>query len=91
MPSRSNTVNSIGHAKIRTGRRLAPPLLALFLATWSHTQEPANPLSVTFRTNANLVVLDAVVKNRDGKPVTNLTKDDFTYPATVGQTTSTFL
>jgi VWFA-related protein len=53
-------------------------LLIFFFTTWSHTQEPANPPSITFRTTANLVVLDAVVKDRDGKPVTNLTKDDFT-------------
>jgi VWFA-related protein len=78
MPSGSENVNASGYARIGRGRRLALTLLVPFLATWSHTQEPANPPSLTFRTNANLVVLDAVVKDRDGKPVTNLTKDDFT-------------
>ena len=77
MPSGSD-LNATRYARIRPGRRLALTLLIFFFTTWSHTQEPANPPGVTFRTAANLVVLDAVVKDRDGKPVTNLTKDDFT-------------
>ena len=63
-------------ARLRTGIAIA--LLLFSCDTRAQTQEPENPPSVTFRTGATLVVLDAVVKDSDGKPVTNLTKDDFT-------------
>src|SRR2546423_6240723 len=78
MPSVSEHANATAHITIRTGGRLALALLIFFFTIQSHPQEPANPPTVTFSTNANLVVLDAVVKDRNGKPVTNLTKDDFT-------------
>jgi VWFA-related protein len=77
MPSGSERVNSTANARIRTGRRLTCAVLVFFLTTRSQPQEAANP-TVTFKTTANLVVLDAVVKDHNGKPVTNLTKDDFT-------------
>jgi VWFA-related protein len=54
--------------------------LLLFLATSGlaplHAQndEPHTP---TLTVNARLVVLDVVVRDKDGKPVTDLTKDDF--------------
>jgi len=78
MPSVSEHANDTAYARIPAGRHLALALLIFFFTIQSYPQEPANPPSVTFRTNANLVVLDAVVKDRNGKPVTSLTKDDFT-------------
>jgi VWFA-related protein len=78
MLSGSEEVKAAKSPRIRAGGRLSLTVLLFSLATHSHTQEPASPPSVTFSTNANLVVLDAVVKDRNGKPVTNLTRDDFT-------------
>jgi len=45
------------------------------LATWA--QEPQKPL-VTFRVGADLVVVDVSVRDKQGKPVQNLTQKDFT-------------
>ncbi len=38
---------------------------------------PASPDVPVFRASTDLVTIDAVVTDRDGKPVTNLTRDDF--------------
>jgi VWFA-related protein len=43
-----------------------------------HAQEPAaNVPTVTIRTNTRLVVVDAVVTNKKGQPVTGLTAEEF--------------
>lgn len=78
MPPRSGHCSTAVHARIGAGRIVAVALLTFLSTTKSRTQDQPNPPSVTFQTTSNLVVLDAVVKDRDGKPVTNLTKDDFT-------------
>ncbi|HEX7138238.1 MAG TPA: hypothetical protein VF219_10340, partial [Vicinamibacterales bacterium] len=46
-------------------------VLALLSSALQQTQPP------TFRTGTNLVQIDAVVTDRDGEPVTDLTVDDF--------------
>lgn len=53
-------------------------LLVFLFVTYSTAQEPASQPSATFRTTANLVVLDVVVTDRSGNSVTNLTQEDFT-------------
>jgi VWFA-related protein len=73
-----NSVNMLSNSRMCMGGRLTLALLLFFFTTRLHTQEGTNSPSVTFQTSSNLVVLDAVVKDHDGKPVTNLTKDDFT-------------
>lgn len=52
---------------------------ALLLAT-VHGQEPARQQApaATFRSSVSLVSVNAVVKDRRGRPVRNLTRDDFT-------------
>jgi len=71
--------------------RLPLALFLLFFFPALHAQEKPQVPGVTFQTTSNLVVLDAVVKGRDGKPVTNLTKDDFTiFEDGVAQTIASF-
>lgn len=65
-----------------TARRTRPfaltPLVAALLTTLVAAQEPsARPSQPAFRTSADLVIVDAVVLGRDGRPVTNLTAEDF--------------
>ena len=49
-----------------------------FLTIASLLAEPAVPQErPIFSTSANVVIVDVTVLGRDGKPVENLTKDDF--------------
>jgi len=61
---------------------LAVKLLLPFLTIVSMAQQPSAPESeapvTTLRTNTRLVVLDVVVTNKQGAPVRNLSKSDFT-------------
>ena len=57
-------------------RRLAALALFCVLATQSSAQQTPSPEGV-IRINVNLVQVDAVVTDARGKPVTNLTADDF--------------
>ncbi len=54
-------------------------LLALTLVPLSATQRdpPPQPGQPIFRTSSTLATIDAVVTDDDGRPVTDLTKDDF--------------
>lgn len=74
----SRRFNTSARARMGRGRPVAVALLISLFAANSPSQEQTNPPTVTFQTTSNLVVLDAVVKDHAGKPVTNLTKDDFT-------------
>ena len=57
-------------------RRLAAFGLFCVLATQSSAQQTPSPEGV-IRINVNLVQVDAIVTDAKGKPVTNLTADDF--------------
>jgi hypothetical protein len=89
MPSALEGVTAGARTGIRAARRI---LAVLLVFSFARSQpQPSTQPSATFRTTANLVVLDAVVKDRDGKPVTNLTQDDFTVLEDgVAQTISSF-
>ena len=50
-------------------------LVAVSASAGGQTESPAEP--PTFRASANLVTIDAVVTNEDGRHVTDLTIDDF--------------
>ena len=51
--------------------------LALFLAGALAAQSPFPDRNPTFSTTANVVVVDVTVLDRNGKPIENLTRDDF--------------
>jgi len=63
-------------SKIRTLRILLPLLFAALGLAPLHAQDD-QPHTATLTVNARLVVLDVVVRDKTGKPVTDLTKDDF--------------
>lgn len=66
------------------------PFLWLMLSSAALSQNSA-PAAPQIRVESQLVVLDTVVTDRSGKPVTNLTKDDFTvYENGVLQTVRDF-
>ncbi len=52
-------------------------LLALLTAVSLLAQAPDTTRRATFSTTTNVVVVDARVSDSNGKPVTNLAKDDF--------------
>ena len=51
--------------------------LFLLLTLAANAQDAATPHTATLTVNARLVVLDLVVRDKDGKPVTDLTANDF--------------
>ena len=54
---------------------MKPVILLIILSLVAQPQIPEE--RPTFSTNTNVVVVDVTVLDRDGKPVENLTKDDF--------------
>jgi len=63
-------------AKPRCFRIFLPLLFATLSLAPLHAQDD-QPHTATLTVNARLVVLDVVVRDKNGKPVTDLTKDDF--------------
>ena len=63
-------------------RKLFPVLLLLCTLAVAQTEKPAaeeeNTISSVFRVDVNLVQVDAVVTDKDDRPVTDLTAEDFT-------------
>jgi len=59
-------------------RFLALLILVAALATSSYPQSPASDLPPVIKTTTHLVVLNVVVTDKSGHPVTNLKKEDFT-------------
>ncbi len=70
--AQSRKLSSAALAKTASGL-LAGFLLAALSAT-SPAQTPATP---TFKLDANAVLVPVVVRDKHGKPITDLTKDDF--------------
>src|SRR4051812_26331517 len=58
-------------------RQVAALVLICALSATSRAQQDAEPTPGVIRINVNLVQVDAVVTNSDGKAVTNLKADDF--------------
>ncbi|MGD1071492.1 MAG: VWA domain-containing protein [Bryobacteraceae bacterium] len=52
-------------------------LLAVVFSAWSQTSPPAPPTPV-FTTNSNLVIVDVTIKDKSGKPIEGLKREDFT-------------
>ena len=59
---------------MRTSKFLIPSLLVALLAA----QQTSNQDGARFTSNTNLVVVDVYARDKSGKPVTNLKKEDFT-------------
>lgn len=66
----------MSRARSRLTRRLVPVSL-LGLALTAHQRPEAALAQQVFRTGATLVTVDAVVTDKDGRQVTDLTVDDF--------------
>src|SRR5581483_2667246 len=76
---RSTTYAREGRLKI--GRRMQScPTLARVVAAALMLQLalPAQDAPATFKSNTNLVIINVTVRDRSGKPIANLKKDDFT-------------
>jgi VWFA-related protein len=58
--------------------RLVPAFLLCFMLPFaSFAQAPSGPPAPVLKVTTHLVVLNVVVTDKNGKPVSNLTKDDF--------------
>ena len=66
------------HAAGKGLPRVALFLLMLGLGSISSAQQQASQEEPTFHSTTRLVVLDVVVTDQAGKPVTNLSQADFT-------------
>ena len=69
--SRHHLVRAVGTRLFLLG------VLLMSTVTLPAQHQIGTPDGPVFRASTDLVTIDAVVTDRDGKPVTNLTRDDF--------------